>query len=337
MVDISSARIIKLIVHRIVNKLRDEGFTLSDQEAVRTPTLDDLLLKNYLAPVIRQGEDYEFYHESDLLLNTIHHFSNLIFSDSDSFQVHSQAIAKHLYSASSHPNIGGGEFIEILFDDIRTEDGARQGLGLFRIEGKSDYLDVTNDNGSLRVLERVGISLEKIQKGAIVLSGLPKVFVIDALGQKTKYWLDTFLKVVPSGTPKACAKAVGAFLKAISNTVESPSDALEFGKRIQESVADSESLSIGTIKNISSSYLDENAVNGILTGIKTKIGFDFADDLTVDSRQLTRYAKEVVRKTRVADGISLVISNQGAHVALMDIKKTKTGIRVTIDIQIDEA
>lgn len=50
MVDISSARIIKLIVHRIGNKLRDEGFTLSDQEAVRTPTLDDLLLKSYLAP-----------------------------------------------------------------------------------------------------------------------------------------------------------------------------------------------------------------------------------------------------------------------------------------------
>ncbi len=336
MIDISSARITKLIVHRIGNKLREEGFMLSNQEAVRTQTLDDLLLKCYLAPVIRQGEAYELYHESDLSLNTIHHFSNLIFSNRDSFQVHSQAIAKHLYSASSHPNIGGGEFIEILFDDIRTEEGSQQGLGLFRIEGKSDYLDVTNDNGSLRVLERVGISLEKIQKAAIVLSGSSTIFVIDALGQKTKYWLDTFLKAVPSETPKACAKAAGALLKAISNKVESPSDALEFGQRIQESLSDSESLSIGAIKNISSSYLDEDEVNGILAGIRTKTGFEFADELIVDTRQLTRYAKDVVKKARIADGISLVISNQEAHVALMDIKKTKTGIRATIDIQIAE-
>jgi hypothetical protein len=336
MVDISSARITNLIVHRVGNKLRDEGFALSDNEVTRSLTLDDLLLKSYLAPVIRQGEVYELYHESDLSLNTVHHFSNLIFSNRDSFQVHSQAIAKHLYSSSSHPNIGGGEFIEILFDDIRTEEGPRQGLGLFRIEGKSDYLDVTNDNGSLRVLERVGISLDKIQKAAIVLSGFPKVFVIDALGQKTKYWLDTFLKAAPSETPKACAKAAGAFLKAISNKVESPSDALEFGQRIQESLSDSESLSIGTIKNISSSYLDEGEVSGILAGIRTKTGFEFADELIVDSRQLTRYAKDVVRKARITDGISLVISNQEVHVASMDIKKTKTGILATIDIQISE-
>jgi hypothetical protein len=334
MVDVSSAKVKKLIVHRIGNKLRDEGFTLSDNEAERTSTLDDLLLKSFLAPVVRQGEVYELHHESDLSLNTIHHYSNLIFSNESSFQSHSQAIAKHLYSASVHPNIGGGEFIEILFDDIRTEDGPRQGLGLFRIEGKNDYLDVMDENGSLRVLERVGISLDKIQKGAVVVSGSTKVFVIDALSQKTKYWLESFLKAVPSATPKACAKAAGAFLKAVSFKVELPGDALEFGQRIQESLSDSDSLSIGTIKDISNSYLDEDEVSGILAGIRNKVGLEISDDLVVDSRQLTRYAKDVVTKARIAEGINLVISNHEAHVASLDIKKTKTGIRATIEIQI---
>ena len=334
MIDISSAKLTKIIVHRIGNKLRDEGFLLSQKETERTPALDDLLLGNYLAPVIRRGEVFDLHHESDLALNTVHHFSNLIFSDRRTFKANSQAIAKHLYSASIHPNIGGGEFIVMLFDGIRSDDGPRQAVGLFRIEGKSDYLDVADLDGSLQLFERVGISLDRIQKSAVVLSGSTTVFIIDSFGQKTKYWLESFLKVVPSETPKACAKAAGAFLKAVSNKVESPSDALEFGHRIQESLTDSESLSIATIRKISNSYLDEDEVDGILNGIRNKVGLEFANELTVDSRQLTRYAKEVITKARIAEGINLVISNNVAHVASLDIKRTRNGIRATIDIQI---
>lgn len=335
MIDISSAKLKKLIVHRIGNKLRDEGLTLSQKETEQAPELNDLILRKYFAPAIRQGKIYDFYHESDMTLNAIHHFSEKIFSDHTQFKVNSEAIARHLYSSSTHPNIGGGEFIEILFDDIRTEDGPKQGLGLFRIEGKNDYFDVEDVDGSLKLLQKVGISLDKIQKGAVILSGDKKVFVIDSLGQKTKYWLDTFLKVIPSETPKACAKAAGEFLKAVSNKVESPSEALEFGKRIQKSLSDSESLSIGTIKDISNSYLNEKDVNGILDGIRNKVGFKFLDELTVDSQQLTKYAKDVVTKARIAEGISLVISNNTAHVENLDIKKIKNGIRVTIEIQIN--
>lgn len=75
MIDISSAKVTKLIVHRIGNKLRDEGFTLSEHEIDHASTLDDLLLRNYLSAGIKQGELYDFYHESDLSLNVINHFS----------------------------------------------------------------------------------------------------------------------------------------------------------------------------------------------------------------------------------------------------------------------
>ena len=219
----------------------------------------------------------------------------------------------------------------------RTSDGPQQGLGLFRIEGKNDYLDIADDDGSFQVFERVGISLDKIQKGAVVLSGSPKVIVIDSLGQKTKYWLDNFLKAVPSATPKVCAKAAGAFLKAVSRKVESPSDALAFCQKIQESLSGSETLSIGTIRNISSSYLNDDDINGIFAGIRDKVGLEFESNHSFDSRQLTRYAKDVITKAKIAEGINLVISNHDAHVVSLDVKKTKIGIRTTIDIQIKEA
>jgi hypothetical protein len=333
MIDISSARVEKLIVHRIGNKLRDEGFKLSQAEAEQTSTLEALLLKNYLAPVIRQGNIYDFHHESDISLNTAYHFAELIFRNKETFRDHSQSIAKHLYSASTHPNIGGGEFIVILFNDIRIENSSEQGLGLFRIEGKSDYLDIADANGSLHVVERLGISLDKIQKGAIALSGGRRLYVIDTLSQKTKYWIDSFLKAVPSDTPKACAKAAGAFLKAVSNRVAASPEAVEFGRELQDNLSKGDNLTFKKIKKISNSYLDKQEVEGILAGIKTKSGLEMTDDLVLDCEQLARYTRDVVTKTRIAEGINLVVTDQHAQVLSVDVKQTRTGLRAVIEIQ----
>lgn len=333
MIDISSARVNRLIVHKIGNKIRDEGYILSSKEAGRSQTLDDLILINYLSPVILRGDTYDFHHESDIFLNTIYHFSNLIFKDQDTFCDHTSSIAKHLYSASTHPNIGGGEFIVILFDDIRTDSGEEQGLGLFRIEGKSDYLNIEERNGSLGIVECMGISLDKIQKGAVILSGDKKVYVIDSLGQKTKYWLESFLKAVPSETPISCAKAAGEFIKAISKKIESPAEALKLGLSIQESLSSADSLSIGDIKNISKSYLEEDEINGILSGIRGKVGLDISDNLEIDSKNLTKYTRDVVKKTKITDGVNVVISNRGAHVSSVDVEKINSGLKATINIQ----
>lgn len=334
MIDISSARVAKLIVHRIGNKLRDEGLTLSQEEAEHTSTLDDLFLKNYLAPVVRHGNLYKFYHESDISLNTVYHFAKLSFQSQEAFAAHSQSIAKHLYSASTHPNIGGGEFIVILFDDVRIDGRVEQALGLFRIEGKNDYLDIADANGSLQVIERIGISLEKIQKGAIAISGGPGLYVIDTLSQKTKYWLEAFLKAVPGDTSKTCAKAAGAFLNAVSNKVATSSEALALGQKLQDSLSEGEHLSFRKLKKITASYLDKKEVDGILAGIRDKVGLDMTDESIIDSQQLSKYARDVFARTRITEGVHLVVTNQHAQVLSLDVRQTRTGIRATIDIQI---
>lgn len=57
MIDISSAKVAKVIVHRVGNKLRDEGFHLSQAECNRSSTLDELLIRDFLAPVVRRGQE----------------------------------------------------------------------------------------------------------------------------------------------------------------------------------------------------------------------------------------------------------------------------------------
>jgi 37-kD nucleoid-associated bacterial protein len=334
--DISSVRVDSLIVHRVGNKIRDEGYHLSNALAPINGELSDLLIRHYLAPTLSNGAVYGFHHDSDINLNEIRHFSGSIFADRDTFAECSQSIAKHLYSSSTHPNVGGGELIIVLFDNIQTDFGAEQGLGLFRIEAKDDFLDIEENGASFSLVERTGISVQRIQKGALVLSGDGRIHAVDSLSQKTKYWIDTFLQAKPQETPIVRAKAIGAFIKAVSNKVTVPAQALEFGKKIQDHISRDETATIGEIKEISSKYLEAAEVNSILAGIGGRIGLPIADDFSADQKQLFRYTRDVIRKSRIAEGINIVISNQDAKVSTVEVKKTNTGIRATIDIQISE-
>lgn len=337
MLDISSAKVKRVIVHRVGNKLRDEGFSISPTECPRSKTLDDLLLKGFLAPVARSDQYYQLSHESDISLNTIHHYAHIVFNDAKKFRMSSEAISKHLYSCSSHPNIGGGEFIIILFEDIRNEEKSIQGIGLFRVENKDDYLDIGEEKGTIRVVERIGISLDKVQKGALILSDSLTVCAIDTLGQKTKYWIETFLKATPSQTPQRCAQVAGALLKSISSQVLTPSSALEFAHQIERLLSNEESLSLADIENVSKNFIDDGEIGKLLNGAILKYGVQLTSDIQIDSKRLHKYAKDVVTRARIADGVSLLVSNPDAKISSIEIKSTKSGFRAIVDIQIKEA
>ena len=334
MFDFSTATVTKLIVHQVGNKLNEEGVTISSGESPRSEDLNELLLNSFLVPTLRRGQQYHLFHESDLNLNLVHHYSAQIFSASEAFVEGSEAIARHLYSASTHPNIGGGEFLVILFDNIMGDDGPLQALGLFRIESRSNYLEVSDEQGVNLVAGRTGVPLEKIQKGAVVLADSSKVFVVDNLGQKTKYWMDDFLKASVSQTPNVCAKAAGALLKAISGQVENPAEALEFGRQLEEQLADAEEMTVGGLKDLSGRYISDDEVNQLLDSAGQKHGIALDDDLKIESKKLSRYAKDVVTKARIAEGVSLLISDSETKIRSIDVTQTESGFQAVVDIKI---
>ena len=334
MIDISTASVSKVIVHRIGNKAREEGYTFSPKEASRTPTLDTLLIKSYLEPMVDDAQVYQLHHESDLFLNTVYHHTDAIFKDKESFKESSESIAKHLYTASTHPNIVGGEFITILFEGVLSTGGSEQAVGLFKIEGRSDYLDIESDDGSLKLVERIGISLDKVQKGALIFSGGETVHVIDALSKKTKYWLDTFLHAVPAGTPRASAKAAGEFLKAVSSKAATPAEAVEFGQKVEESLAKSENLSMADLKEMSKSYIKDDEAAGIIEEVAAATGMDMTDEKPIETKELKRYTRNVIRKTKIADGVNLTLSGTNTQVASVDVEETEGGLKAIINIQL---
>jgi len=332
MIDISTASISKVIVHRIGNKAREEGYQFSPDEAERTTTLDALLVKSYLEPMVDDAQVYQLHHESDLALNTVYHYASAVFNDKEQFKSATENIAKHLYTASTHPNIVGGEFITILFDGVLSTSGSEQALGCFKIEGRSDYLDIAEADGTLSLVERIGISLDKVQKGALILSGGQTVHVIDSLSKKTKYWLETFLNAVPAGTPRVSAKAAGEFLKAVSGKVESPAEAVEFGQKIEEGMAGAESLSLGELKEISKAYVKEDEAEEIMKEVRGTSGLEMEDERPIDTKELKRYTRSVIRRTKIADGINLMLSGGNTQIASVDVEKTDDGLKAVIDI-----
>lgn len=334
--DVSSATVKAVVVHRIGNKMRDEGYLLSSKQIVVTERLSALLLRHYLLPIARSGERYKFDHPSNIDLNEVRHFAHAISSKETSFIDGSKALAKHLYGASSHPNIGGGEFIVILFHGLLLESEPISALGLFRIEAKDDFLDIFEEDGVLGLVDRVGISMNTIQKGALVLSDSDQVYAIDKLGQKTKYWKENFLQVSPEETPQTRAKAVGVLIKTISAQVEAPAEAVLFANAVRDKIGETSTTTIANIREISSKFLEPIKLNEIFEGVQNRAGFELADDSEVQTQELTRYTRDIIRKSRIADGVNLVISKSSARIASIDVKKTASGIRATVEIKLAE-
>ena len=302
--DLSEAKVEKVIVHKIGNQFRDEGMQLSDAELESHSALDELLLKHFLLPVLKSENEYTLTHESNINLNLVKHYTSLIFEDNENFFNASLAIAKHLYICSSHPNIGGGEFIEILFTGIKYAEQYIQAIGLFRIETKNSYLDVENHNGIIEIIKRDGIAIDSIQKGAVILSIEDITFIIDSLGKKTKYWLESFIKATPKNTPKKYTQ-----------------------------IANEDSFSINQLKKISSNFLHEEDINSIVDGFGIKHGADLDVDFSVDKSRLSKYIKVISKKIPLLDGIEIVISNPNTKIMSFEVQKTDFGYKAIVDIK----
>ncbi len=336
MIDISSAKIEKIIIHRVGNKIREEGIKFSEKEATINENLNDLLLKNYLLPLSKTNSCFQFYHESDIALNEVHQFSSRIFNNPIAFKEQSINIAKHLYSASTHPNISGGDFIVILFSGIKFDDNKSYGIATLRIENKDDYLDIQDNNGVFQPFERSGISLTKVQKGALILSNANIIYAIDNLGQKTKYWLESFLKVIPIKTDASCLKAGGEILKSISSKIKETSSLLDINDEFDRKIKNSDTITLKDIKDIAKKHLNVEDVETVLSSVSEKFGFDLSEDIEIKSRDLLPLAKKMSNKTKIDDGISLLITNKRHHIDDISVIKENNKLQAVINITVKE-
>jgi len=196
MIQLEETQIRELIYHPFKmdgdeSDLNDSIYTYQDPGELET------LKKIFLKPFLTNVNTFEFTHAIDVKLNVLFELASSIHKDSD-FISTSKQIATHLQSVSKHPNIKEGDLFIMKFDHIGLHDESYQGLGIYKIENKENFIEtnsVSNDNAGLQF--KKGIGTKRLDKAClIVFTEEPyTLFIIDNAPIETDYWQNEFIKL----------------------------------------------------------------------------------------------------------------------------------------------
>ncbi len=201
MIDFSQMTFKGLAVHKIGNKVRQEGLLIADElYQLADENLRNVLLDYFLKPFKRE-EFYHFTHDTDLGLNKLYTYCKAIFENRSELQPQSISMAKHLYNQSTHPKILGGEFYVTYFADCALDDEVVDAIGIFKSENKDLYLKPEESGKTKLILNyEQGINIKKLDKGCLIFNTFAdegyRVMIVDRFNkgnEEARYWKDDFL------------------------------------------------------------------------------------------------------------------------------------------------
>ena len=200
--DLAKTRLEQLVIHRVGNQSREEGVALSSGPVtLYDGDLEDLLLKYFLSP-FREKVLYRFHHETNLHQNELYQRLSDVFIRPETFYDESVNVLQRLYEKSLHPQIRGGEFYMARLSGCLFNGQEVAGLGLFKTERRENYLKVEAAGSGFAVRRDQGISVRRLDKGAIVFNTESpdgyRVLIVDNASKSKEqetagYWREEFL------------------------------------------------------------------------------------------------------------------------------------------------
>lgn len=190
MINLYNTEIESLHIHKVGNKSRKEELFLS-QDPYNVDDEIRPILKEFFFKPFREKEVQFFRFSEDAAINSFLNIYHGYLSE-----VHIE-IATHLYNQGNHPHIKAGEVYVCQLKNIITDEGSFDGIGIFKSEIRYDFLEFSKNESRLDLILKQGVSLDKLDKGAIIISGKTgfKVLYIDSNKYDSKYWLDNFLQL----------------------------------------------------------------------------------------------------------------------------------------------
>lgn len=193
----------KLIVHYVGSKnnlaplhISSEALELEDEVL---KTLQDGFLHRFKTI----PENYSFHHASSLQYNEVYSFCKQLFEEASRFEDLSAAIARHLYEASVHPKVKGGELYIAYFEGLPVESRMYKAIGLFKTENKALFIDVEQKANAFELAMKEGVELTRIDKGCLIINSREEegydvmIFDNQNRGEEALYWKESFLGLSP--------------------------------------------------------------------------------------------------------------------------------------------
>jgi len=304
---IEESKVDRLAVHRVGNPSRGEPLQLSD----RTPTVDEavsaLLLSGYLKGIVSDKKKYQFFHETDLKLNEIYHYTRQFFNGEIDFLAVSQRIARHLYARSQHPNISAGDLFVILFDGLSDGDRNVRAIGVFKAEIRDDYLTVIESGDVFDIHHASGINPRLIDKGALILEHGPTVYAVDRLGQQAKFWLDDFLKAMRVPDAASKTRLMASAVQQLSSEIEDPVQQASFNEACLSLCDEAETVSAGQVKALAERYVPGDQVSQAFDAAAESCGIPFDEGAALPAQNMAKRLERTLSKYGVGHGISVLL------------------------------
>ncbi|MBR1517547.1 MAG: nucleoid-associated protein [Bacteroidales bacterium] len=209
-----SSSIASVAVHYVGNQSTGESLILSQKRLPVDEALQDLFIQYFIKPF--KGDEYfNFYHDENLSLNAVYRSVSNIFDDPESLLEESKQIARHLFGATTHANIKGGDLFVVYFSQCLFEGNTVDAVGIFKAENKDHFLKVgyadeqwgrQEADSTATAMATIdidrGINIHKLDKGALIFNTDSEegyaVGVVDATnrGVDAHYWRDSFLSLL---------------------------------------------------------------------------------------------------------------------------------------------
>lgn len=196
-INFSTASIHQLIIHRIGNKSKEEGFLFSESEE-QVPEQYQDILNRYFLQSLPTEISYRFDLEEVDNVPVLFEAAGGLFGGED-FISCSRLIGQHLFNVSVHPKVKQGELYVVLFHNIAYENRFVRGLGIFKTEQKEPFMLLQELERQLTYRIQEGIGLRKPDKGCLILEAEAedgyRIFTADFVSEDSRYWKEDFLRI----------------------------------------------------------------------------------------------------------------------------------------------
>lgn len=230
MVDATKTSIRSLFVHRVGNKLRQEGCVYSSKPQSLSES-EELALLLFFLGRIQEAELFKFSHPVGIEMNAAYATCERAFNRFQSFPKVATDLANLLYEASTHPKIKAGNVFFAFLEKFSLRGVAGSAIGIFKSETIEKFLkiDVKEEATDLELDQ--GARISSVDKAAIVFCAngkvSPEVLTLCSRGEDAVYWHERFLQVTPSGSEKSHTRDYLELCQVYSNEAIPASNAAD--------------------------------------------------------------------------------------------------------------
>jgi len=200
--NLKETELVKLITHRVGNKLREEDLVLTTSETLFDIDSGEYIMQYFLQD-FKVPEFFSFSHSEELEMNKVYSLAKQIFESRDNFKDASHEMAKLLYDCSIHPKVKEGEMNVAYFDNLILGEEVVDGIGIFKTERYVPFLKMKGSNIQYTIEHDHGIELKKIDKACMIFNiDSDYGYVVLIIDNQSKsddalYWKEDFLNLAP--------------------------------------------------------------------------------------------------------------------------------------------